>query len=109
MYKVKKRFEVAASHKLNLGYESPCGNIHGHNWIITVYCKSATLNKEGMIVDFKKIKDIIHTQMDHKMLNDIFTFNPTAENIAEWIVNTVPYCYKAKVQESENNIAIFKK
>ena len=31
----------------------------------------------------------------------------TAENIAKWIVDTVPHCYKATVVESENNEASY--
>ena len=107
MYYVSKRMEIAASHKLNLSYESPCQNLHGHNWIITVYCKAKELNQDGMIVDFKHIKQKIHDQLDHHYINDILPFNPTAENMAKWITQQIPECYKAVVQESEGNIAIY--
>jgi len=105
LYKISKRIEIAGSHKLNLDYNSPCQNIHGHNWIITVFCKSETLNENGMIIDFKLIKELIHNKLDHKHLNDVLNFNPTAENISKWIVEQVPNCYKTTVQESEGNIA----
>ncbi len=107
MFYVSKRMEVAGSHKLTLDYDSPCQNLHGHNWIITVYCKVQSLNKNGMIIDFKQIKELIHKRLDHQNLNEVLDFNPTAENIAKWIVDTVPECYKAKVQESEGNIAVY--
>ena len=107
MYYVSKRMEIAGSHKLTLSYDSPCQNLHGHNWIITVFCKSPKLNADGMIVDFKHIKEAVHKKLDHQCLNDILPFNPTAENIAKWIVDNVPECYKAKVQESEGNIAVY--
>lgn len=105
MYHIKKRIEVSASHKLNLYYESKCQNTHGHNWIITIYCKSIGLNDNGMVIDFTQIKQLIHEKIDHKDLNTVLDFNPTAENIAHWIVDTVPHCYKAEVQESEGNVA----
>ena len=38
MYYVKKRMEIAGAHNLKLPYESKCQNVHGHNWIVTVYC-----------------------------------------------------------------------
>lgn len=107
MFYVSKRMEIAGSHKLTLDYDSPCQNLHGHNWIITVFCKAQSLNKNGMIIDFKQIKELIHKRLDHQNLNEVLDFNPTAENIAKWIVDTVPECYKAKVQESEGNIAVY--
>lgn len=42
MYTVIKRMEVSAAHSLKLSYRSKCENLHGHNWIITVYCRSLT-------------------------------------------------------------------
>lgn len=107
MYYVEKTLEISASHKLNLTYESKCENLHGHNWIITIYCKSEELNEDGMVIDFTHIKKLVSEKMDHHNLNDIFDFNPSAENIAHWIVETVPKCYKTKVKESEGNVAIY--
>ena len=71
MYYVSKRMEIAACHKLNLSYESKCANLHGHNWIITVYCKAEKLNKDGMVMDFKHIKQKIHGYLDHGNLNEL--------------------------------------
>ena len=107
MYYVSKRMEIAGSHKLTLSYDSPCQNLHGHNWIITVFCKAETLNADGMIVDFKHIKEQIHKKLDHQNINEVLPFNPTAENIAKWVAEQIPECYKAQVQESEGNIAVY--
>lgn len=107
MYYVSKRMEIAVSHKLTLSYESKCANLHGHNLLVTVYCKAKELNKDGMVMDFKHIKQKIHGYLDHGNLNELLPFNPTAENIAKWIVAQFPECYKAKVQESEGNIAVY--
>lgn len=48
MYTVIKRMEISAAHSLKLSYRSKCENLHGHNWIITVYCRSRELNADGM-------------------------------------------------------------
>lgn len=110
MYYIKKTFEVSGAHCLKLNYESKCSNLHGHNWEITVYCKSEKLNENGMVIDFTHIKREIQDYLDHKNLNDLFDFNPTAENIAKWICDKLsPFCYRVEVQESNNNIAVYEK
>lgn len=101
--------EIAGCHHLNLSYESKCKNLHGHNWIVTVFCKAENLNSDGMVIDFKHVKNKIHGFLDHGNFNELLPFNPTAENIAKWIVEQIPMCYKAIVQESEGNTAIYEK
>ena len=115
MYYVSKRMEIAGAHRLDLPYESKCSNLHGHNWIITVHCKSEKLTDYGMIVDFALVKKEIHGVLDHSNINDVLDnrINPIAENMAKWICDKVSelcevgYCYKVEVQESEGNVAIY--
>ena len=109
MYRIIKTIDVSASHHLDLSYESKCLQDHGHNWRITIFCKSENLNKDGMVIDFSQIKATISNILDHKNLNEVLKFNPTAENIAKWVVDTIPHCYKATVKESEGSIAIYEK
>ena len=85
MFTVIKRMEISASHKLVLPYRSKCASLHGHNWIITVYCRSSRLNSEGMVVDFTRIKEVVTEKLDHQNLNEV------------------------EVQESEGNIVIYEK
>ena len=107
MYHVIKRMEIAGCHRLTLSYPSKCTSMHGHNWSITVYCKSRELNSDGMVIDFKEIKDRIHGYLDHGNFNELLPFNPTAENLAKWICDQVPHCWKVEVAESKNNIVIY--
>lgn len=111
-YEVSKRMEIAGCHHLNLPYESKCTNLHGHNWIVTVTVGADNLLHD-MVIDFKHIKNAIHDKLDHGNLNEIFDFNPTAENIAKWIFDEVNHmrpgadCLKVTIQESEGNIATY--
>ena len=109
MYYIEKTLEISAAHYLNLSYRSKCENLHGHNWKIVVCCKSEILDADGMVVDFTHIKKIVKGQLDHKCLNDVLDCNPTAENIARWIADRIPFCYRVSVQESEGNKAIYEK
>ena len=109
MYYVKKRFEISAAHRLDLSYCSKCTNMHGHNWIITVECRAKELNKDGMVTDFTHIKEIVKDKLDHSLINDVIDMNPTAENIARWVVDNVPNCWRCEVQESEGNSAAYEK
>ena len=109
MFIVKKRMEIAGAHRLNLNYESKCANLHGHNWIVTVWCKSQTLDDNGMVMDFTHIKREVQDKLDHKFLNDVVPFNPTAENLAKWICDQIKRCYRVLVQESEGNVATYER
>ena len=101
MYTVTKRIEISGAHLLSLPYNSKCKNLHGHNWIIFVTCRREKLNDCGMVVDFVKIKEIVN-QLDHANINDVLgDINPTAENIARWLCDKIPYCVRVEVQERE--------
>ncbi len=109
MYYISKRMEIAGSHQLSLPYPSKCSRLHGHNWVITLHCKAKELNADGMVFDFSEAKERIRSYLDHGNFNELLPFNPTAENIARWVCDQVPTCYKVEVRESENNVAVYEK
>ena len=109
MYYMTKRMEIAGAHRLTLPYESKCRDLHGHNWLVTVHCRAERLDENGMVCDFTEVKRLIHDRLDHKFLNDVVPFNPTAENIARWICENVPNCWRVDVQESEGNVASYER
>lgn len=106
MYTVTKRIEVSGAHCLQLPYKSKCTRLHGHNWIIDVTCRRQELDENGMVLDFTKIKEVVQ-QLDHAFINDVIKVNPTAENMAKWLHDQIPYCTRVSVQESEGNVAIY--
>ena len=89
--KICKIFEWDASHQLSLPYESKCNTRHGHRYKIEIELEGK-LNKNGMVMDFSKIKEIInHCSFDHKDINENIAYfktnnkNPTAEHLVEWL------------------------
>ena len=48
-------------------------------------------------------------KLDHQFLNDVVDFNPTAENMARWVCEQVPHCYKVQIQESEGNVVEYER
>ena len=109
MYYMTKRMEIAGAHRLTLPYSSKCRDLHGHNWLVTVHCRAEQLDENGMVCDFTEVKRLIHDRLDHKFLNNVVPFNPTAENIARWICEQVPNCWRVDVQESEGNVATYER
>ena len=110
MFTVVKEIEVSAAHQLKLNYESKCQNLHGHNWKIKVWLKSKTLDENGMVMDFTHIKKKVVDAIDHKNLNDLVDFNPTAENLARYICGLLhPYCVRVEIWEQAGSLVIYDK
>ncbi len=85
-YRLEKTYHFDAAHHLRNTkslVSKKCCNRHGHRWYVKVVIKTNKLI-DGMIIDFGKIKKIIDN-FDHKDLNDIISFDPTAENLAGFI------------------------
>jgi 6-pyruvoyltetrahydropterin/6-carboxytetrahydropterin synthase len=80
-------FYFAAAHRLPR-YEGPCFRMHGHNYKFFVTVEGEVDPATGMIADFGVIKQLVGervlAKVDHRNLNDVLD-NPTAENIARWI------------------------
>lgn len=106
-FTISKIIEVSAAHSLSLPYQSPCANLHGHNWLIEVVIISQDLNKSGMIIDFCEIDKVVK-QLDHpsKPLEDIIEVNSTAENIALWISIQMTMVLQTKMVDFEKGSAI---
>lgn len=106
MYYIQKVVTISASHCLDLPYDSPCNNIHGHNYRITVTCKTPALDDNGMVVDFSFIKKQVMA-WDHRSLNDCMDGRPTAERMAEVLCHRIPNCVKVDVEETDGSVATY--
>ena len=99
---------IDSCHNLT-GYDGKCSNMHGHTWLIELWFKGSSKNLDnvGILVDFgivKKLKE----ELDHKYLNDVIHFNPTAEHLCEWIYewlkNMIPIYVTTKVRLYETAV-----
>ena len=106
MFKLSLEHSFAAAHQLTHAYSKECNdNLHGHNWKVITEIETAFL-VDGMVIDFKKLKEIIN-QLDHKNLNEVLDFEPTAENIARWLQEQVAKEIKDKrPEEILTNVSI---
>ena len=110
MYIITKDLEISAAHQLKLNYESKCQNLHGHNWKVKVWLRSEKLDENGMVMDFTHIKKKVVDTLDHKNLNEIVDFNPTAENLAAYICELLgPTCFRVQIWEQAGSLVIYEK
>jgi 6-pyruvoyltetrahydropterin/6-carboxytetrahydropterin synthase len=89
MYEVTVEAGFSSGHYLR-NYRGKCENPHGHNYKVRVTLAGRDLDKTGLLLDFKLLKQVLRPvidRIDHQMLNDIEPFielNPSAENIAHY-------------------------
>jgi 6-pyruvoyltetrahydropterin/6-carboxytetrahydropterin synthase len=94
VFKISVTTKFAAAHQLR-GYQGPCENLHGHNWVIKATVGAERLDDIGMVYDFKKLKNHLSEiieRFDHQFLNKVKPFNeinPTSENLAKYIFESL--------------------
>ena len=115
MYRISKQFTFSASHVLDCLHEShPCARLHGHNYIVIIHLRSEKLNEYGFVKDYRElkfVKEYLDNTFDHRHLNDILPFHPTAENIARFLFDVfsekLPELYAVEVCETPKTSAIY--
>jgi len=92
-------------------HESKCAHLHGHNYRIHFTVEAPKLDSIGRVMDFSVIKEKLcvwlEREWDHKFLvwsqdpwsvtlkeldpdgTVIVDFNPTAENMGEYLISTI--------------------
>lgn len=92
-------------------YKGKCENVHGHTFQVEVEIGVVTLDSTGIGFDFTEIKKYL-TQIlpDHTLLNDIYDFNPTAENLSRHFFQELAKLWPVKsvtVWESKDAAATY--
>jgi 6-pyruvoyltetrahydropterin/6-carboxytetrahydropterin synthase len=90
-YKAKKTFAFDAAHFLP-DYPGKCANMHGHTYKLEVVISRSDGgiisggSSDSMVLDFsefnKIVKETVLDRVDHRVLNDVFDFQATSENMA---------------------------
>lgn len=100
--------------------ENPAG--HGHNYVIKVSVRGGINPDTGMVIDLKKLKDIIRERVidrcDHSNLNEDVDFLrgiiPTAENLARAFWRQLAPAiregslYEIVLEETEKNSVVYR-
>lgn len=110
--KVTRKLEFDAGHRV-MNHESKCATLHGHRYTVEVTAEAEQLDSIGRIIDFSVLKEKIGTWLDlhwdHNVIvfeKDIVTkialmsipqkkapwvaeWNPTAENMADYLLRVV--------------------
>ena len=107
MFELTVESSFSGAHQL-IKSNSPCENLHGHNWRVALTVRGEKQDPEvGWVIDFKILKDALNKELekfDHKYLNDVLPVSPTAENIAKQIYTDLKKSlpvYKVTVWETE--------
>ena len=70
MLRLTKIFHFEMAHAIH-GYQGACKNIHGHSYELHVTLGTVNIQKDyipspGFIIDFKQIKNLVHTALIEK-------------------------------------------
>lgn len=113
MISCTRRIQFCAGHRV-LNHETKCANIHGHNYVVLIEAIGidTDLDSLGRVIDFSVLKEKIGGWIDEKWDHTfiaydrdvsviekvgpenkkpifILPFNPTAENMAKYLLHTV--------------------
>jgi 6-pyruvoyltetrahydropterin/6-carboxytetrahydropterin synthase len=114
---ITKDFHFSASHVLHgLREGHPCGRLHGHNYVVRVELSAEETNAVGFVQDYGElspVRDFIDGELDHRHLNDVFDFQPSAENMAYHIfhrfADQFPTLRGVSVSETPKTWATYRK
>lgn len=91
-FTVSKRFNFEAAHSLpHLPVGHKCRNLHGHSYVVEVFC-AGPVDKRGFVIDYAEISKAVNPlieRLDHRNLNEVmpnFKGMTTAENVGRWFI-----------------------
>lgn len=112
MITITRKLEFDAGHRVH-NHESKCGTLHGHRYVLELTAHAPALDGIGRVIDFSVLKEKIGTWVDkywdhtclifkedsetlaalefvpHFKPTFICPFNPTAENMAHYLLHEI--------------------
>jgi 6-pyruvoyltetrahydropterin/6-carboxytetrahydropterin synthase len=101
MFEVTVEDTFSSGHFLR-NYKGKCEKPHGHNYKVRVTLRGEALDRAGLLLDFKDLKDVLRpvvNYLDHQMINELEPFtvlNPSAENLAKYFFDETNRLLKDK-------------
>jgi len=107
-----RKLHFCAGHRV-MGHESKCATPHGHNYDLHIFAEADKLDSLGRVIDFSVLKEKIGAwieefwdhnflvfEKDHELIQAltavsakkkpfICPFNPTAENMAYYLLHKI--------------------
>lgn len=133
MFTISAESSFDSAHFL-YGYPGKCARLHGHRWRVVAEVSTRGLNEDGMVMDFKVLKNALKTiteNYDHCILVEeqtlepetlqafelekfkvvTFPFPPTAEHLAKQIFDELHLAEipvtRVSVFETPDNRAVY--
>ena len=94
---------------------------HGHTYFVNLTIGGDTVDHNGFLVNFSELKQLVHGQFDHQLLNELPQFkgkSPSTEIVAQTIYEMVqsslnqrpntPQCLQVYVRETPTSYVIYR-
>jgi 6-pyruvoyltetrahydropterin/6-carboxytetrahydropterin synthase len=105
-YELNKDFQFAAAHYVPSELAGKCSRIHGHTYFTNVTIAGNELDASGFLANFSLIKQIIHDQFDHSLLNEhkpLFNDeDPNRFPTTEVVARTIHELIQAYLDQTDN-------
>lgn len=125
-YELNKDMQFAAAHYVPTEHAGQCSRVHGHTYYANITIVGDELDESGFLVNFARIKELIHDRFDHTLLNEhapLFTDDeplryPTTENVARTMYELVqpyldklpnkPLCLQIFLRETPTSYVVYR-
>ncbi|MBB3906385.1 6-carboxytetrahydropterin synthase QueD [Anoxybacillus rupiensis] len=125
-YELNKDMHIAAAHFIPHQLAGKCAHIHGHTYVVNITVAGDALDETGFLVNFQKLKQLVHGKLDHTLLNDHQDWFdsknsehfPTTEIVARKIYEVVqdyldalphkPKCLQVFVRETPTSYVVYR-